>query len=232
LELGQQQINADVPIDAIRPLTLKASNDIQASEVLLDRYFAKGSRRVADAFRGSTFTYRCIDLVDGDFVINADLNSYSVPVEWRSKFDLVTNHGTSEHIADQINVFRAMHDFLKPGGTFFHVVPFAGYYNHGLFNYQPAFFILLAHANEYDIDQLDLSSPHLAFTIPVRNAMPGTASWAHIRQESGVLLVRMRKSHDRKFSLFTDYDVNLLGQRVMSGPWAEIMAERYDLRVR
>ena len=54
---------------------------------------------------------------------------------------------------------RVMHDFARAGAAMVHVVPFTGYFNHGLFNYHPIFFVLLAAANGYQIDYLGLSLP-------------------------------------------------------------------------
>jgi hypothetical protein len=191
LELGEQQINGEMDpenIAAVQRLVAKASDGAAESDAIVKRYFLEGRKRIADAFRGSDFTYRCLDVAEGEEVINADLNFYVVPEEWRGRFDVVTNYGTSEHVGDQFNAFRVMHDFAKPGGTFIHHVPFAGYFNHGLYSYTPAFFVFLAQANGYEIDQLDLTAPHLPYTVPVTEAMPGSAAWARIHQESGLIV--------------------------------------------
>ena len=232
LELGEQQISAGVPEVDIRNLLLKTLGHREVVESVLQERFIKGRRRIADAFAGSAFFYRCVDLFEGEMVLTADLNKYIVTDEWKNRFDVVTNFGTSEHIADQINCFRAVHDFTRVAGLMVHNVPFCGYYNHGLFNYHPAFFILLADANGYEIEALNISPPHLPFTIPNFPAMPGTATWNGIRHKSGILSAHLRKMHGRPFTLFTDYDVTAIGARSLAEPWASLMMERYDLRVR
>jgi hypothetical protein len=88
-----------------------------------------------------------------------------VPDEHRGAYDLIANLGSTEHIFDQVNVFRCIHDFAKVGGIFWHSVPAVGYYNHK-YNYHPLFFVFLARANEYCIEAAGLSQPHFAFTIP------------------------------------------------------------------
>src|SRR2546427_2422464 len=96
------------------------------------------------------FTYGCVD-VDGRVgTVVLDLNFDPVPKEHRSRYGLVTNHGTSEHILNQYNVFKAMHDFARPGGLFIHAVPFTVHLEHGFFNYQPNFFEALARYNSYE----------------------------------------------------------------------------------
>src|SRR5271166_1959132 len=59
--------------------------------------------------------YHCVD-VDGRVgTLVLDLNFDSTPEQHRGKYGLVTNHGTSEHLLNQFNVFKMMHDFARPG---------------------------------------------------------------------------------------------------------------------
>lgn len=235
VELGDQCMNIEPgppEIAALRRLVSKASRDPSHVDDIMSRHFIKGSRRIASAFESSDFTYRCVDICDGPGIIRADLNEYRVPPEWRGRFDLVTNFGTTEHILDQVNSFRVMHDFAKVGARFIHQVPYAGYFNHGLFAYTPAFFVFLAHANHYEIEQLDLTPPHLPYSIPQIEALPGSRSWQTILQQSGLVVACLRKTADRPFALFSDYDANLIGQRPLGEPWRTMIAERYDLRIR
>ena len=95
-------------------------------------------------------TYHCVD-VDGRVgTLVLDLNFDSVPEEHLSRYGLVTNHGTSEHLINQYNVFKTMHEFTKPGGLMIHAVPFTVHLEHGFFNYQPNFFECLARYNSYE----------------------------------------------------------------------------------
>src|SRR6516162_9395000 len=94
--------------------------------------------------------YGCVD-VDGRVgSVVMDLNFDEVPAAHKGKYGLVTNHGTSEHIMNQYNVFKAMHEFARPGGVFVHAVPFTVHLEHGFFNYQPNFFEALARYNSYE----------------------------------------------------------------------------------
>ena len=72
-----------------------------------------------------------------------------MPPDRRSKYGLTTNHGTSEHILDQRNTFKAIHDFTAPGGLMLHALPFTVHLEHGFFNYQPNLFDALARYNSY-----------------------------------------------------------------------------------
>jgi|SRR5580704_6096305 hypothetical protein len=95
------------------------------------------------------FEYATIDLGGYRDSIPLDLNTDQVPEKLRQQFDLVVNIGTTEHVANQAQAFRIIHDLTKMGGLMFHEVP-AGSWNHGLINYTPKFFMLLQKQNDYE----------------------------------------------------------------------------------
>jgi hypothetical protein len=93
--------------------------------------------------------YGCIDL-DGNFgALPLDLNFDAVPPDHRGRYGLTTNHGTTEHLLNQYNAFKIIHDLTKPGGLMLHGLPFTVHLDHGFFNYQPNFFEALARYNSY-----------------------------------------------------------------------------------
>jgi hypothetical protein len=94
--------------------------------------------------------YNCVDVDGRTGTLVLDLNFDEAPEEHWGKYGLVTNHGTSEHIMNQYNVFKMMHEFVKPGGVMIHAVPFTVHLEHGFFNYQPNFFEALARYNSYE----------------------------------------------------------------------------------
>jgi hypothetical protein len=95
------------------------------------------------------FNYNCIDL-DGNFgALQLDLNFDPAPAEFRNRYGLTTNHGTTEHLLNQYNAFKVIHDVTKPGGLMLHGLPFTVHLDHGFFNYQPNFFEALARYNSY-----------------------------------------------------------------------------------
>jgi hypothetical protein len=87
-----------------------------------------------------------LDLQGTKHSINFDLNN-----EYKDdkKYDVVTNIGTSEHIFNQLAVFKTIHNLVTAGGVIIHQLPWQGYYDHGFYNYQPTFFFDLAQANNY-----------------------------------------------------------------------------------
>jgi SAM-dependent methyltransferase len=91
-----------------------------------------------------------------------DLNA---PVQAVHLFDYVINNGTSEHIFDQANVYRVIHDHTRPGGVMIHWTPCLGWPNHGLYNVQPGFFFDLAAANGYEIKLIGLANGDVFFRL-------------------------------------------------------------------
>jgi hypothetical protein len=95
------------------------------------------------------FRYECLDIDTNFGALALDLNFDQVPPDFRNRYGLVTNHGTTEHILNQYNCFKVIHDLAKPGGLMLHALPFTVHLEHGFFNYQPNFFAALARYNSY-----------------------------------------------------------------------------------
>jgi hypothetical protein len=112
------------------------------------------------------FDYVAIDVDGSPGSIPLDLNFDSVPAELQGKYDLVTNLGTTEHICNQLNAFRAIHDLAAPGAIMIHHLPAGGALNHGLVNYNPKFFWYLARSNDYKWCYLDYYGGDNYYTLP------------------------------------------------------------------
>lgn len=95
------------------------------------------------------FDYAAVDIDGSPGSIPLDLNYDSVPPEAKGKYKLVTNFGTTEHIANQLNAFKIIHDLAAPNAIIIHEVPIQGMLNHGLINYNFKFFWMLARSNGY-----------------------------------------------------------------------------------
>jgi hypothetical protein len=102
--------------------------------------------------------YQCIDADGRHGALVFDLNKdIGKEYSYNEKFDLVTNHGTTEHCFDQYQAFRNIHNLCVAGGLMIHALPFQGYLNHGFYNYQPSFYKDLAAANGYALVGLFLN---------------------------------------------------------------------------
>jgi hypothetical protein len=116
---------------------------------MLDRFANwKGSGR--ELYEALGFNYGCLDLDPSFGSLRFDLNLDNVPSNHAGRYDFVTNHGTSEHLINQYNCFKVMHELCKPGGMMLHAVPFTVHLEHGFFNYQPNFFSALARYSAYE----------------------------------------------------------------------------------
>jgi len=95
--------------------------------------------------------------------IKLDLNySIKTSINNHGAFDLVTNHGTSEHIFNQASCFEAIHLLTRNKGVMFHSLNCQGWADnnglgHGFYMYQPQFIKLLAKANGYKVIDLKYS---------------------------------------------------------------------------
>src|SRR6202453_2918428 len=112
------------------------------------------------------FDYLAIDVDGSPASIPLDLNFDSVPAELRGKCNLVTNLGTTEHICNQMNAFKAIHDLAAPGAVMIHHLPAGGAPNHGLVNYNPKFFWYLARSNDYEWLYMDYYGGDASYVLP------------------------------------------------------------------
>ena len=146
-EIGSQEMYCHDGESIITEL-VEAFGQPPVSTEVIRNIANRGSGR--DFYRLLGLTYNCID-TDGRFgALPLDLNYDDVPAVHRNKYDFVTNFGTTEHVANQLNCFKIVHELTKPGGYMLHYVPFTGYETHGLVNYTPKFFWYLVRSNFYD----------------------------------------------------------------------------------
>lgn len=71
------------------------------------------------------------------------------------QFDLVTDFGTGEHIFNQAQVWKTVHQLTKPKGYIAFDRPFQGYPEHCFYNTHETLFRDLAAANGYEIMRLE-----------------------------------------------------------------------------
>jgi SAM-dependent methyltransferase len=148
--LDGQTAVAELGAQTFAPDTPHAQDAIRAMFPTLD---ATAIHRPRDLYRALGLTrYAAFDLDGLDGALKFDLNrSLRIEYDFTEVFDLVTNHGTTEHAFNQARCFENMHDLTRPGGIMVHVLPTQGYQNHAFFNYHPSCFLDLAGANGYDV---------------------------------------------------------------------------------
>jgi hypothetical protein len=134
-----------------------------------------------------------------------DLNFHEVPETDRGCASLVTNIGTTEHVANQLNAFQVIHDLLKVGGVVIHQVPFTGLLNHCFFNYHPKFFVALIVNNRYKLRRIAYNGPfmHAHFgegnTIFDGDYLPEPGNWAATALPSGSVELVIEKRFSDAF---------------------------------
>jgi hypothetical protein len=142
--------------------------------------------------------YVCVDVDGRPGTVLMDLNFDPAPAEQKGKYSLVTNHGTSEHLLNQYNVFKSMHDFARVGALFVHAVPFTVHLEHGFFNYQPNFFSALAHYNSYETLGIWVGPDwQIASFIPWNPALLDFLTFSS--KTTHLLVVVQRKMFDKEF---------------------------------
>ena len=103
------------------------------------------------------FHYKSVDLDESHESVFIDLNYDDIPKKERGKYQIATNYGTTEHVANQLNAFKIIHELTSVGGIMLHHLPAQGMQNHGLINYNAKFFWMLARSNQYEWLFIDYS---------------------------------------------------------------------------
>lgn len=153
-----------------------------------------------DLYEGLGMAYHCVDTDAKYGALELDINFDSVPEEHRNRYRFVTNHGTTEHLINQLNAFKMIHDFTCKDGYMLHALPFLGQLDHGFFNYHPNLFDCLAMYNSYRNCGMwvgvayDLSSfiPYQKNLLQHLNIGPNS---------TGLLVVLLQKMYDTEFQV-------------------------------
>ena len=102
-----------------------------------------------------------VDINGLDGALALDLTKPELFYEFRTKYDVLTNLGVTEHvepISKQYECFSVIHDVVKPGGVMIHMVPdveeldvSGAWANHCGIYYQKEFFTSLAEHCNYTV---------------------------------------------------------------------------------
>lgn len=106
---------------------------------------------LSELFDLTKVEYQSFDVCPGLKTEILDFNFENLPEAHRGRYDVVLNFGTTEHVINQLNSFKIIHEALKPGGVAFHNLPSIGYVDHGYYAYHDVFFKDLVLANDYEV---------------------------------------------------------------------------------
>ena len=112
-------------------------------------------------FTNRGFHHTSIDLNKKDGAIPLDLSQLHDKPEWKNRFDIITNSGTTEHVEPheaQYECFTNLHNWLKPGGIIVHIVPCieeletkGSWNNHCNNYYSERFYQMLCEKSDYKL---------------------------------------------------------------------------------
>ncbi len=106
---------------------------------------------VGELFEAAGMHYESFDIANGYRTTVLDLNHAVLPAGLQRKFDLVLNFGTTEHILNQLNCFKVIHDATAVGGHMHHCLPAVGCVDHGYITYTGRCFFDIAGYNDYEL---------------------------------------------------------------------------------
>lgn len=163
----------------------------------------------------TSIDYVSIDIYQGHKTHIFDLNFQNTPAEYLEAFDVVLNFGTTEHVFNQYNSFKIIHETAKPGAHIFHQVPSVGYIDHGYFMYSPRTFVELAEANGYELLDLWFTGPQgyanlfnaVSYRPDINSAERKDSiaiEWANAKIPNAVINVLLKKIRGGPFRLSVD----------------------------
>lgn len=164
LDIGSSNLYSATPSGILRFLrsfgVSPTSRDAEfAGALSSDSMDGSNKAFVGELFERVGMRYSSVDIAPSYRTEILDLNHCAAPPHLVGAFDLVLNFGTTEHVLNQYNAFKVMHDCARPGGFIVNEVPAAGYSNHGYFTYTPRCFFDLAGYNEYEIVRFWFEGP-------------------------------------------------------------------------
>lgn len=197
LEFGE----AETIFDAARAIPLVLAEGQRRDTLLAEPAPDGMAKTYADAklIYKALFDYRSYNAIDllppNQYRVQQDLN---LPFDLGTTFDVCINNGTTEHVFNQANCYKAIHDHTAPGGVMIHWTPCLGWVDHGFYNVQPGFFYDLAIANGYEILLAVLSSTSMM--VPL---VPGQITSEIVAANPGIqeslACVVLRKTIDAPF---------------------------------
>jgi len=161
LDIGSSNLYSATADGVKRFLRKHARREVENIDVLAER-LATGSAYdpvnggtngafVGELLERAGMEYASFDIASGYRTTILDLNRAALPEKLKGRFDLVLNFGTTEHILNQLNCFRVIHDATRVGGYIFHSLPAVGYVDHGYITYTGRCFFDIAGNNEYEL---------------------------------------------------------------------------------
>jgi hypothetical protein len=126
VELGAQELSSKPAPDLVAALVKRSRPDHAYQEADFNQL--SNEQYAHPFYEALGFSSVSFDLAEAPHRIPIDLNTDSVPPQYMASSDLTTNFGTTEHILNQLNCFRFVHDITKVGGLMWHILPLSDYF--------------------------------------------------------------------------------------------------------
>jgi SAM-dependent methyltransferase len=238
LDIGSSNLYSATP-DGLRHF-LSQYDSVEAGDHEFIERLAKGSKYGPDGVANESFVgelleraglrYLSFDIADGYKTQIFDLNRDVLEERLHGAFDTVINSGTTEHVLNQLNAFRVIHDAVKRDGHMVHVLPCVGYVDHGFFAYTPRIFFDIAGYNNYELVLFEYQGPKQGkdlYSI-VRDYRPyfpylsatldaATTALATFRAPDVAAIVVFRKKRDARFCTPMEISTSV-GQVTLTDP--------------
>jgi hypothetical protein len=143
------------------------------------------------------FKFRSCTSVDLGGTPKAIIHDLNRPLDLGRRFGVCVNNGTSEHIFNQHQFFKTMHDHTEPGGLMIHWTPVFGWVNHGFYNLQPTTIFALSQANNYEILIAAVLGPTKMLIL--RTSHAAEAAYKDPEYAESILCFILRKRSDEPF---------------------------------
>jgi SAM-dependent methyltransferase len=238
LDIGSSNLYSATP-DGLRHF-LSQYDSVGAGDHDFIERLAKGSKYGPDGVANESFVgelleraglqYLSFDIAGGYKTQIFDLNRDALEERLHGAFDTVINSGTTEHVLNQLNAFRVIHDAVKRDGHMVHVLPCVGYVDHGFFAYTPRVFLDIAGYNNYELVFFEYQGPNQGkdlYSI-VRDYRPyfpclsatldaATTALATFRAPDVAAIVVFRKKRDARFCTPMEISTSV-GQVTLTDP--------------
>ena len=247
-DLGSQEIHfasQDLDSGTCKEVIRKALVSLGGKKISDEQLDVLANRSsTGDFYKLAGKEYKSFD-ADGWYGKPFDFNLDDLEDEDKQAYCLTVNGGTTEHLLDQRNAFKIMHELTKDGGLMIHQVPFLGSVDHGFFNYNPNFFLALARFNAYEVMGLWICPSGTFSLIPWSKSILKHLKAAQDPTLSVLLYCVYRKTNNLEFCIpFQDgyesqqdeqnlmrYQYNVDG-RLVSGKYAVTLSEKEGVLVK
>jgi len=149
LDIGAQNVYS-ATVEQIEEIIARQENQ-PAAPATIRKLAKRSSPFFSEIAALAGIEYHAIDVCTAPRTNVVDLNGEPLPAVHVGRYDVVLNVGTTEHVFNQLNSFKVLHDAAKIDGVIYCQVPATGYFDHGYFCYTPLFFRDLAKSNNYEI---------------------------------------------------------------------------------